>query len=316
MNYKKKMTNIFRKQVIDLENILPNFKIANAIIHYDETSPHLHIIGIPIKYKNKNGMKKQVGKSEVFTKEALIKLQDKMRILCIDAFNKEYGENYKLKEKLKGRNKDYHITEMDNYQRMKSNIEVHQKDLNRAKEKTDNLLNNTKEIRKILENLKSKGLIKNQLVIDVENKDKVLVFIDLVDKTIVEYQNIQDLSVTLKEVGNELFGNRERIKLLSENNEDLNLKVNNFSKKVDELEKENQSLKITLQKNKKKFYSIIHYLMDRIIMSKDKEKYKEFANELYNHNGLDDEDFNIIKGINASNDFKIYDTKEKDDYER
>lgn len=34
-------------------------------------SPHLHIIGVPIKLKNKNGMKKQVGKSDVFTKESL-----------------------------------------------------------------------------------------------------------------------------------------------------------------------------------------------------------------------------------------------------
>lgn len=315
MDYKKKMTNVFRKQVIDLENILPNFKIANAIIHYDETSPHLHIIGVPIKYKNKNGMKKQVGKSEVFTKEALTKLQDKMRILCIDAFNKEYGENYKLKTKMKGRNKDYHVTEMDNYQRMKNNIEVHQKDLNHVKEKTDNLLNNTKEIRGMLENLKSKGLIKNQLVIDVENRDKVLVFIDLVDKTIVEYQNVQDLSVTLKEVGNELFGNRERIKLLSENNEDLNLKVNKLSKKVAELEKENQSLKTILQKIKKKFYSIIHYLTDRIIMSKDKEKYKEFANELYEHGALETDDFKLLQDNNNLDNHKELEI-EKDDIEK
>ena len=28
--------------------------------------------------------KKQVGKSDVFTKESLIRLQDKMRILCIE----------------------------------------------------------------------------------------------------------------------------------------------------------------------------------------------------------------------------------------
>ena len=72
----------------DLEIILPTFKIASAIIHYDETSPHLHIVGVPIKFNNKNGMKKQVGKSDVFTKESLRKLQDKMRTLCIESFNK------------------------------------------------------------------------------------------------------------------------------------------------------------------------------------------------------------------------------------
>lgn len=29
--------------------VVPQFKIANAVIHFDETSPHLYIIGIPIK---------------------------------------------------------------------------------------------------------------------------------------------------------------------------------------------------------------------------------------------------------------------------
>ena len=53
-NFKHKMTNVFKEQVSDLEEQLPNFKIASAIIHYNETSPHLHIVGVPIKYKNKN----------------------------------------------------------------------------------------------------------------------------------------------------------------------------------------------------------------------------------------------------------------------
>ena len=62
------MTNVFKEQVSDLEEQLPNFKIASAIIHYDETSPHLHIVGVPIKYKNKNGMKKKLVK-EMFSRE-------------------------------------------------------------------------------------------------------------------------------------------------------------------------------------------------------------------------------------------------------
>ena len=67
--FKHKMSNVYKEQVKDLETLIPNFKVASAIIHYDETSPHLHIVGVPIKYKNKNGMEKQVGKSDVFTKE-------------------------------------------------------------------------------------------------------------------------------------------------------------------------------------------------------------------------------------------------------
>ena len=54
------MTNVYNKQIEDLEIILPTFKIASAIIHYDETSPHLHIVGVPIKFNNKNGMKNKL----------------------------------------------------------------------------------------------------------------------------------------------------------------------------------------------------------------------------------------------------------------
>lgn len=46
--------------------LVPNFKVASAIIHYDETSPHLQIVGVPIKYKNKNGMEKQAWKVNFF----------------------------------------------------------------------------------------------------------------------------------------------------------------------------------------------------------------------------------------------------------
>ena len=34
-------------------------------------------------------MSKQVGKGDVFTRDSLRKLQDKMRILCIASFNKD-----------------------------------------------------------------------------------------------------------------------------------------------------------------------------------------------------------------------------------
>lgn len=100
--FKRKMTEVYKDQVNDLEKLMPNFKIASAVIHYDETSPHMHIVGVPIKEKNKNGMAKQVGKSNVFTKEVLTFLQDKLRVLCIKSFNKVYDLDYSLKGKEKG----------------------------------------------------------------------------------------------------------------------------------------------------------------------------------------------------------------------
>ena len=321
MNYKKKMTNVFKEQVKDLEKIVPNFKIASAIIHYDETSPHLHIIGVPIKYNNKYGLSKQVGKSNVFTKESLVKIQDKMRILCIESFNKEYLTNNKLKPKLKGRNKDFHVSEMDNYQKMKRNIEVHKNNLDIAKEQTQNLSNKSKEIRNILENLKSKGLVKNQLIMDVTNRDEVIAFIDLVDRSINEYKSSQEVLVTLKEGENELINNRQRINQLLNNNEQSNNEINKLKDKINsktteisELKKENNLLKSSLEHFKTLVYNLIKFLMDKIFMSKEKEKYMEFAKELYKHSVLEENDFNMLqdnKNIKKQNNLEI----EKDDFE-
>ena len=72
--------------------------------------------------KNKNGMERQVGKSEVFTKESLIRLQDKMRTLCIEEFNQVYSLDSTLKTKQKGRNKDIHVSDMDNYIELKNKL--------------------------------------------------------------------------------------------------------------------------------------------------------------------------------------------------
>ena len=212
---------------------------------------------------------------------------------------------------------------MENYQEMKKSLEVHQKNLEVAKEKTDELSDNTAEIRKMLEDLKTKGLIKNQLVLDVKDRDKAIVFIDLIDKTIAEYQTIQELSVTLKEVSDELYINRQRIKLLTENNESLNQQVNNLNEKINlkdneirDLKKENHSLKSALEHFKEMIYRLVQFLMDRIFRNKDKEKYMEFAKELYEHGALDKEDFELITNPNKSNNSKDYPTIEKDDIER
>jgi len=322
INYKMKMTNVFKEQVKDLEKLVPDFKIASAIIHYDETSPHLHIIGVPIKYKNKYGMSKQVGKSDVFTKESLTKIQDKIRLLSIESFNKEYQTNYILKPKLKGRNRDYHITEMENYRKMKKYIESHQNNLSRIKDKNNNLKNKTKEIRTMLENLKSKGLIKNQLVLDVVDRDKAIVFIDLIDKTIMEYENIQELTVTLKEIESELLNNRDRIKLLLKNNEDFNSEVNDLkdeiqskNEEINELKEENHLLKSSLEHFKNLIYNLVKFLMDKIYRNKDKAKYMEFAKELYEHGALENEDFKLLQDDKNANN-KNKSVIEKDDIER
>lgn len=73
------MSYIFKDQLRALEKLCPEFKIASAVVNYDESSPHIHIVGVPVVEGYKKGMEKQVAKAKVFTAERLSYLQEKMR---------------------------------------------------------------------------------------------------------------------------------------------------------------------------------------------------------------------------------------------
>ena len=270
-NFKKKMSEVYKKQVDDLELLVPNFKVASAIIHYDETSPHLHIVGVPIKYKNKNGMKKQVGKSDVFTKESLIRLQDKMRTLCIEKFNQVYSLDSTLKQKQKGRNRDIHVSDMDNYIEMKKQIEKNTENLKQANKKSIELKQNSKDIKDKIYKLKTSKLNKDNYILSKEDKDYFIDFIEQFDNTNKEYDKIQTLSNTLVNAHEQLKDKNSKIKTLTENNEALNLRVktlNNTIKEKDNeisfLKSKINDLKDTLDYWKNKFEKLISFLHDKL----------------------------------------------------
>ena len=171
--YRLKMIDVYNEQIKDLIKTVPTFKIANATIHFDETSPHLHIVGIPIIENCKRGMKKQVGKSQVFTKNSLTEIQDKMRNACIKSYNKFYEVDTKLKEKQKGRNQDINVKDMGDYRKIKKQLEQKEQKLVKANEQTQKVDNTSKDINEILDNLKPTKLNKNNMVISNENVQKL-----------------------------------------------------------------------------------------------------------------------------------------------
>ena len=312
-NFKKKMSEVYKKQVDDLEMLVPNFKVASAIIHYDETSPHLHIVGVPIKYKNKNGMEKQVGKSDVFTKESLIRLQDKMRTLCIEEFNQVYSLESTLKKKQKGRNRDIHVSDMDNYIEMKKQIEKNTENLKQANKKSTELKNNSKDIKDKIDKLKVSRLNKYNYILSKKDKDSFIDFIKQVDNTSKEYDKVQTLSNTLVNAHEQLKDKNNKIKTLTENNEALNLRVKTLNETIKEkdneisfLKSKMQDLKNTLNYWKDKFEKLISFLHSKLHSWYDKDdKYIDVVNDMYEDNVLDDDD---IEELDLD--------KQKDDYER
>ena len=241
--FKSKMSEVYRKQVNDLELLVPNFKVASAIIHYDETSPHMHIVGVPIKYKNKNGMEKQVGKSDVFTKESLITLQNKMRTLCIEEFNQEYNLDSTLKKKQKGRNMDIHVSDMDNYIALKKQLEKNTENLEKANKKFLELKQNSKDIKDKIDKLKTSKLNKDNYILSKSDKDLFIVFINQVVNTNKEYDKIQNLSNTLTNVDEQFKEKDKTIKTLTENNTALALRVKTLNNNIKEKDNEISFLK-------------------------------------------------------------------------
>ena len=311
--YRFKMIDVYNEQIQDLNKIVPNFKVANATIHFDETSPHMHVVGIPVIDNCKKGMKKQVGKSKVFTKESLTVIQDKMRNACIKSYNKFYGVDSRLKTKQKGRNKDIHISDIDNYIQMKKQIEKNNENLKQANKKSSELKQNSKDIKDKIDKLKISKLNKDNYILSKEDKDSFINFIEQVDNTSKEYDKIQTLSNALVNAHNQLKDKNNKIKTLTENNETLNLRVktlNDIIKEKDNeisfLKSKINDLKNTIEYWKDKFEKLISFLHDKLHSWYDKDdKYIDVVNDMYEDNVLDDDD---IEELDLN--------KEKDDFER
>lgn len=142
-------------------------------LHFDEVSPHMHIVGVPVSYNCKRGMKKQVVKSKLFTKTTLTQIQDKMRNAGIKSFNKFYDMDFKLKEKQKGRNQDINVNEMGNYREIKKQLKQKEQKLEKANTQTKAIYNISNDVDKILDNLKPALMNKNNMVISSEDVQKL-----------------------------------------------------------------------------------------------------------------------------------------------
>ncbi len=309
--FKHKMTEVFKEQIIDLEEVVPNFRIANATIHYDESSPHLHIVGVPFKDGMKNGMKKQVGKSDVFNKISLTNIQDKMREYCINSFNRIYHLNYTLKEKEEGRNVDINVANMNEYKKFKREQEKYKKQFRELNSKADELQNKSNEINDIINNLKSTIKNKNNFTISNENVEKIKGYIEQTNDTTSNLRDANDINVVLqkyeddlREHSNEVRNLKKKIKTRDDRIEELEYDLNDANDTIYELEYKVSKLEETLNYFKELWQKFIKFLQDKFFSS---NKYDDFINDLYDEEIIDDNELGIIqnnKNIDKSDDFE------------
>lgn len=105
-----KMYYVYNYTLKNLMMLLPGFKVANAVIHFDEASPHMHVVGVPVHEGYKKGLSRRVAKRNVFTKEVLSGvLQGQLRDIAEECFYFHLKERFE--EKQEGRNQDLTVLE-------------------------------------------------------------------------------------------------------------------------------------------------------------------------------------------------------------
>ena len=301
--YRFKMIDVYNEQVKDLIKIVPDFKIANATIHFDEVSPHMHIVGVPVSYDCKRGMKKQVVKSKLFTKTTLTQIQDKMRNTCIKSFNKFYDMDFKLKEKQKGRNQNINVNDMGNYRKIKKQLKQKEQKLSKANNQTKQLDNTSKDINTILNNLKPTLMNKNNMVISSEDVQKIKNYTEDVKDITKTVRSVNDLNIAIKdfehfafEIEKENRSLKYEIELKDNEIGSLKKKLSTKDKIIDKLQTEKEKLKQEFQKFKGFWHSIMSHFHKRICFDKD-NNYKIVSDDLYKNGIFNDNDNEIANNI-------------------
>lgn len=329
--YRFKMVEVFAEQITDLNVLVPTFKVANATIHFDETSPHMHIVGVPVIENCSRGMSKQVGKSKLFTKESLRMIQDKMRVACIKSFNKVYNNDIRLKEKEQGRNVDIKVSEMKNYRRLKLQVQKEKQRFVETNNKIDKLGNETKKINDILNELKPSRLNKNNNVISNDNIKRIKQYGESVLEVAQSLKSVDELNKVIEDVEQDLQNHKNEISDLNWHIHSLNYQlkekdeqIGNLNRKLSEservngkLRKELSAVKEAFSKVKQMLKGILKRFKTKIIYDKD-ESYINVLNDLKNSGVLTDDDSDMI--INSSRkiltpDEKVLKDNKKNDLE-
>lgn len=293
-DYKKNMVEVFSKNLDCLEKTIPDFKITNAVVHLDETSPHMHIVGIPIKNNCKTGLSKQVNKTFVFTKEKLEKLQDVMRNDCINNFNKTYDEKYSLKTKQKGRNRDIHTKDMVNYSELKNELEVNKDSISKSNNMIESLKNNSIEFNKLLSSIEESKFGGYRL--NKQQKERLQNLLDELEQLTNYFDNYKNIINSLDTINDSLkYQVNKNHELIKEKD---NLTKDNKRMKEESIDQNDSItfLKEILNDKKDKQLDLVTYLSKNVNENYGSTKsfFKKITDDLKNKGLLSNDEYKVI----------------------
>lgn len=277
---KKKMIAVFEKQLELSNEFFPNFKVVNAIVHLDETSPHMHIIGVPVsnkdialqvnekkkKQKKLNGLDTYVCQSEIFTSSNLKEFHQIFSEKSLQLFNEIYQTNEVLNDK------KLHQQHLDlaTYKRVAPIINARQKEYDKLKEDIEDLEKNKIKIKDLIEKerkkyitisdikknvVEKKGLLNREIKITLDQEDynTLLAYAIEGEEKNKELEKYKEMYSDLKEAvtnyttnvkANQEQEQNEKKKLMTEKDEIL--------KKLERVLSKNDSLNSKLENEKVK----------------------------------------------------------------
>lgn len=251
MEFKKSMIPCFQEQLDRLKELCPDFKIANAVVHLDEKSPHMHVVGVPVAEGYKRGLSKRCSKTKVFTQKSLEKLQEAMRHdISLPTCVAEVDST--LKKRSEGRNRDLTKKELTELNEEKKDLQNSIKLLEYSKKEETEIVNNLTEVVSKLDDrirylrgepsksswgqrMPDGTFIKAETLVDVQKR------IEKLKNEEKELQNsIQSLKNEysdhdLKAMREENAEKTAQIAILSEENKKLNRIFNVFKKTLQKL---------------------------------------------------------------------------------
>ena len=267
MEDKKKMVNIYSKAVDILKD--KNIITAQATVHLDESSPHLHLIAVPIADNNKRGLSKQVSQNKVLNIKAIKEIREEIEKTFINEYKKIYKEDITLK---KGSELPDHL-DVKKYKKAKEILKV-AKEYEYNQEIKDTIENELENVKEEIKEIKEKL---NEAEEEKENK----------------IEKIEDVKAETNKITNELTKLETTKNDKLKEKEDKEIELDLYQKKIkdykDQIQKDKEDA-IKLEEEQKKIEEDLKVQEKKIKDIKDEiaKKNKDYNDSLTEKNNLEE----------------------------
>ena len=170
------------------------------------------------------------------------------------------------------------VKDMDGYKDFKKQLKRKEQKLAKANEQTEKLDNASKNINRILDNLKPTLMNKNNMVISSDDVQEIKNFTKDVKDTNKTIRSVNDLNVAIKDYEHSAFE-------IEKENRSLKYQI-----------EEKESIKAQLHKFKEFWHSIMGHFHKRICYDKD-NNYKIVSDDLYKNGIFTDDENEIANNI-------------------